>query len=403
MDKEARIRQYNDAGKALNEAVEAVRAATDETLPEAEAVFHTAQAEYDRCKSNLDLVDQVDKIETIKPRTLDTAHIDMDGEKVRTRMSPAEQAFGSRESFKGITAGFRAAITIPSARAVSIVGTGPTVFDQNIPAFADYPRGFADTLVQAPTDGAVTFLRRTTKTNNAAQWATGEKAESSYTWTEATAPLTWIAHHTPIAKTEASNWGQLQAIVESEMMVGLRQAKNAAAISGTNAAGIVGVVNTVGTQPYTVSTDADANGNVDNAYDSIRRMATKVFLVSGFRPTHVAMSPQVKEQLDLLKGEDGHYLIVQVGTKVWGLEIVEDMGLTTVDDGATHNGAIVYASIGATWYTKETDNVEIGLVDDQFINNAYTLLAEGRNALAVKYPDAFCYCEDAIPEVADPS
>ena len=403
MSKADRVTQYNAAGKALNEAVEAVRTASDETLPEAEAVFHTAQAEYDRCKSNLDLVDQVDKIETIKPRAIDDpAALDMDGEKPRARMSITEQAFGPRAAFAGVKSGFRAAITLPSTRALTIP-SGPTITDLTIPAFADYPRGFADTLVQAPTDGAVTFLRRSTRTNAAAQWATGDKAESSFVYTEATAPLTWIAHHTPIAKTEASNWGQLQAIIEGEMMIGLRQAKNAAAISGTNAAGIVGVTNTLGTQPYTANTVADADGNIDNVYDSIRRMATKVFLVSGFRPTHVAMSPQVKEQLDLLKGDDGHYLVINVGKQVWGLEIVEDVGLTTVDDGATHNGVIVYASIGATWYTKETDNVEIGLVDDQFINNAYTLLAEGRNAMAVKYPDAFCYCEDAIPEVAEAS
>jgi len=304
---------------------------------------------------------------------------------------PTAQAFGPRAAFKGVTSGFKAAITIPS---------GPAITDPMVPGFADVPRGFADTLVQAPTVGAVTFLRRLARTNAAAQWAAGAaaKAESSYSWEEATAPLTWIAHHTPISKTEASDWGQLDAIVRNEMLVGLAQAKSREALVGANATGITGVINTTGVQTY----DPTVNGAVeDNVYDSIRRMATRVLIVSGFMPTHVAMSPQVKEDLDLLKGDDGHYLAITVGDRAWNLEIVQDVGLTVVDElDAIHNGAMVYSSSGATWYAKEQDNVEIGLVDDQFINNAYTLLAEGRNALAVKYPDAFCYCEDAIAAIA---
>ena len=321
----------------------------------------------------------------------DGARAEFVGAQHKTSASMTELALGPRAAFKGIAAGFKAAITIPA---------GPAITDPTIPAFVDNERGFADTLIQAPTTGAVTFLRRGARTNGAAQWATGTKAESSFEYTEATAPLTWIAHHTPIAKTEASDWGQLDAIMRGEMRIGLSQAKSLAALVGSNAAGIVGVTNTVGHQTYTQAVG-------DNVYDTIRRMCTKVYLGSGFMPTHVAMSAQVKEELDLLKGDDGHYLIINVGNQVWGLEIVVDNGLTVITTAGdapvvttTHNGVVVYASVGATWYTKETDNVEIGLVNDQFIQNAYTLLAEGRNAMAVKYPDAFCYCQDAIPAVA---
>lgn len=301
--------------------------------------------------------------------------------------SMTEQAFGPRASFKGVKAGFRAAITIPAA---------PAVGDPAIPGFADYPRGFADTLIQAPTEGSVTYLRRGSSNNAAAQWKTadGDKAESTYTWVEKTAPLTWIAHHSPISKTEASDWGALDSIMRTQMMVGLAQAKSREALIGDNEDGITGVLNTVGIQTYDPAEDGKVD---DNVYDSIRRMATRVRVESGFEPTHVAMSPVVAEELDLLKGEDGHYLTINVGGEVWNLKVVQDVSLTVVDDEDTvHNGVVVYAPIGATWYTKEADNVEVGLVDDQFIKNAYTLLAEGRNALAVRFPDAFCYCEDAI-------
>ena len=305
------------------------------------------------------------------------------------RKSLAEMAFGPRAQFKGIQPGFRGAITIPAR---------PDVVDPTIPAFADVPRGFIDTLQQSPTEAGVTYLRRGAKVNAAAQWSTGDKPESTYVWTEHSAPLTWIAHHAPISKTQASDYGQLESIIRGEMLLGLTQKKSTEAIVGANSAGITGITNTVGIQTHTL-----ASG--DNAYDAIRRMVTKVYLTSGFRPTHVAVAPQVNETLDLLKDDNKAYLQVKVGGRVWSLEIVEDLGLAIHDAvaGTTHYGMIVYASVGATWYTKETDNVEIGLVDDQFINNAYTLLAEGRHAFAVRFPDAFCYCEDAIPAVADAS
>lgn len=305
--------------------------------------------------------------------------------------SPTLQAFGPRSQFTGIRPGFRAAITVPAS---------PTVTDPTVPGFADGPRGFADTLVQAPTQGSVTYLRRGARVNAAAQWtdADGGKAESSYVWTEQTAALAWIAHHVPIAKTQASDWGQLDAIIRGEMMLGLKQAKNRQALVGSNPAGIVGITNTVGIQTHTI-----ASG--DNAYDAIRRMVTKVYLASGFAPTHVAVAPQVDEALDLLKDDQKAYLQVKSAGRVWSLEVVVDDNLAVHDAtaGETHFGMIVYASAGATWYTKEQDNVEIGLVDDQFINNAYTLLAEGRYGLGVRFPDAFCYCQDAIPAVADAS
>lgn len=300
------------------------------------------------------------------------------------------QALGFRSEFTGIKPGFRAAITVPS---------NPGVTDPTVPRFADLPRSFADTIQQGTTSGQVTYLRRGAKVNAAAQWADGsDKPESTYVWTEHTAPLAWIAHHTPITKTEASDWSLLDTTIRGELMTGLAQAKSAAVLTGSNASGITGITNTVGIQTHTIAVG-------DNAYDAIRRMATAVYVNSGFAPTHVAVSPLVDETLDLLKDDQKAYLQVKQGGRVWNLEVVVDAGLAIHDPaaGVTHHGMIVYSALGATLLTKEIDNVEMGLVDDQFINNAYTLLAEGRYALQVRFPDAFCYCEDAIAAVTDVS
>lgn len=300
------------------------------------------------------------------------------------------QALGFRSEFTGIKPGFRAAITLPA---------NPGVTDPTVPRFADLPRSFADTIQQGTTNGQVTYLRRGAKVNAAAQWADGsDKPESTYVWTEHTAPLAWIAHHTPITKTEASDWAMLDTTIRGELMTGLAQAKSREVLTGANASGITGITNTVGIQTHTIAVG-------DNAYDAIRRMATAVYVNSGFAPTHVAVSPLVDETLDLLKDDNKAYLQVKQGGRVWSLEVVVDAGLAVHDPaaGVTHHGMIVYSALGATLLTKEIDNVEMGLVDDQFINNAYTLLAEGRYALQVRFPDAFCYCEDAIAAVTDAS
>jgi len=130
------------------------------------------------------------------------------------------------------------------------------------------------------------------------------------------------------------------------MMVGLAQAKSREALVGSNAEGIVGILNTEGILTY----DPEIDGKEDDTvYDSIRRMLTKVHVTSGFASTHVAMSPQVKEELDLLKGDDGHYLAINVNGQVWNLEVVLDVNLALIDEQDTvHNGVIVYSPIGAT-------------------------------------------------------
>jgi HK97 family phage major capsid protein len=306
----------------------------------------------------------------------------------------AEMFLGARNDFHGLALGTKNIYTMPR-NAVTVPAT-PQITDPEFPGSVDTIRGFADTLAQAGTDGDVRYFRLTSSTNGAAQWSgSGTKAESSYTWEPFVANLAWVAHHTPIAKESVSDYGQLEGIIRNELGLGLAQAKSRDALVGSNSSGIIGVLNTTGIQTYTTKTD-------DNVYDSVRRMARLCRKNSGLIPTHVAMSSAVHEELDLLKGDDGHYLAININGQVWALKIVEDDYLEVADTTTpttTHEGAMVYANTGATWYTKETDNIEIGLVANQFIENAYTLLAEGRHALAVKYPKAFVYNKAAIIDV----
>jgi HK97 family phage major capsid protein len=79
-----RIRQYNAAGRALADAANALRTAPDEGLAQAEADFRNAQAEFERCKKNLELAEEARGAATFAPKPVDNPNlIGMDQKEVR--------------------------------------------------------------------------------------------------------------------------------------------------------------------------------------------------------------------------------------------------------------------------------------------------------------------------------
>ena len=66
----SRIEQYNSAGQALSALAEKIRTAKDEELPELQTQFNTAQAEFARCKANLDIEDGAAEARTFTPRAI---------------------------------------------------------------------------------------------------------------------------------------------------------------------------------------------------------------------------------------------------------------------------------------------------------------------------------------------
>jgi HK97 family phage major capsid protein len=70
-----REKQYNAAGEALAKIANVMREASDEDLPKAEADFRAAQVEFDRCKKNLDLDEEVRGVPEFKPRAVENPNL----------------------------------------------------------------------------------------------------------------------------------------------------------------------------------------------------------------------------------------------------------------------------------------------------------------------------------------
>lgn len=251
--------------------------------------------------------------------------------------------------------------------------------------------GILDTLGAATTDADVLnyFVPDTSKyKNNAAKWKKGEaKAKSEFEWKKASAYMETVAHYVPVSKLEMRDYGQLENVINTELLYGLRAKKAEKIVSqAADAAnpGIVGLTQNTDILKYTA-------GAGDTIADSAYKMATDVFLASGYTATHVAMHPYVAEAAQLLKDGDNRYMNVVINGKLWALSVVQDANLKTAEGKF---GMMVYWNGGATVFTKHNDELSIGLVDDQFIRNEYTILAEGTYGLKVARPDAFSYLAD---------
>ena len=301
-----------------------------------------------------------------------------------------ERVLGPKDSFTELTPGWK--VTVDTAYAPSALPI-PEKYDTNLPGAVRLPAGIVSTLPTARTNEAEHYFQQPAFDNKAAAWTSGNKAQSGLEWPLAVANLETIAHYIPVPKLAVRRYRNLESTISGALLMGLEQVKDAHVVLGSNASGIVGLANQTGIQTYT-------KGQTENIYDIVVKMAAKVRVKSGFAPDCVAMPTSIFADIKTAKGTDGHYLypeIVQNGT-IDGLRIVIDENLAVASGSTITNGIMVYFSGAAQFLVADPDEVTIGLTDKQFIQNAYTLLAEGTYALKVPIPAGFCYCSSVSTE-----
>ena len=313
-----------------------------------------------------------------------------------------EELLGARDEFAGLAFGQKLTLSVrdDSDKPYTNLGLpGQTEIDYDLPRQTSdnaYQFGFLDSLPKGTTSADILtyFAKDDSKyANNAAGWQPGtEKPSTAMGWKQESCQVETIAHLMPVLEQQVRDWGQLRALIDVELLMGLRLAEAKAALVGADSNGITGVLKNTGIQAYEA-----AKG--DDLVDSVRKMKTDVLLKSGFQPTHIAVHPYVAESLELMKDKNGRYIQQVINGKLWALTVTEDINLTgkktvTSENDTDTYGALVYWNAAATWFTKETDSIQVGLVGNQFAYNEATIRAEGRHALKVTYPKAFAYLAD---------
>ena len=281
---------------------------------------------------------------------------------------------------------------------------------QRIPGFFrgdDLQGTLRDVLINGQTNSnAVLFFRELVFTNNAAgvpqathTSAASEtpvnasvKPESAITFEQATAPVVTIAHWIPITRQTLEDAAELQTYVEQRLIDGLRLVESDQLLNGNGTNDLTGLLNTTGVQDldqtyFTGAAVNDAGADNEN-FNRILRARTLIRTVGRARANFVVVNPaDLEDFLTATSATENMYYGagpfggVQLAT-MWGLRIVEDENLTAgsvlVGDGR----------MAAVWDRMQAQ-ILIDTIDDQFIRNMLTILAEERLALTVFRPAAF--------------
>lgn len=318
----------------------------------------------------------------------------------KTKFKPknfGEFVLGPRDEFKGLQMGtFIALDAYQDFKLLEHTETDyslPEQYAQNLPKLGIY-----NTLPRAVTDkDSVSFYEAdpTKLTNAAATWKPNTTIPmSGMAWTQRSFHMEQIANGMPLLESNLNDYNELMTLVNGTLLYMQELAKGAKVLNGAkdNAeTGIVGILNHDGIQKFT-------KGVTDTISDCAYKMATDVFLTTGFIPTTVGMHPYVAESVNLEKDKNGRYINQMVNGKLWALNVVEDLNLTETTSETsgkkTTYGMMVYLPNAATFYTKMGEKLEIGLVNDQFLRNEKTIRINGQYGLKVTFPKAFSYLTD---------
>lgn len=195
-----------------------------------------------------------------------------------------------------------------------------------------------------------------------------------------------LAHWLPVSRQALADAEGLRAMIDGRLMYGLMLAEEEQLLYGDGTGeNLQGILTTPGVQSYAWSSGLTG----DTQIDAIRRSMTKARLAE-YPVDGLVLNPKDWENIELLKGSDGHYIWLAVsdgaGQRMFRLNIVETTAIRT---GEFLTGAF---RMGATIYDREQSNIRVSDQHaDYFTRNMVAILAEERLALANFRPEAFVY------------
>lgn len=262
-----------------------------------------------------------------------------------------------------------------------------------------------DVLINGQTNSdAITFFRETSFTNNAAAVAeatattgsTGLKPESALALEEATVAVKTIAHWIPITRQILQDASQMQTYVEQRLLDGLRLAESDQLLNGDGTgANILGLteqsnIQVLDAAAFTAAPVADA-GSPNENFNRILRARVNIRATGRARANFVVVNPADNEGfLTATNANQDYYGAGPYSgngvASLWGMRVVEDenmdAGTALVGDGR----------MAAVWDRMQAQ-ILIDTINDQFVRNMLTILAEERLALTVFRPQAFALVE----------
>lgn len=237
--------------------------------------------------------------------------------------------------------------------------------------------------VQNTNSNAIEFVQETGFTNNARPVAEGTlKPTSDITFDVVTASVKTIAHWIPATRQILDDAAQLRNYIDNRLTYGLKLVEESQILygdgTGENLQGIM-------TNPNIQVNDTVQAG--DTKIDHLRRSMTLAYL-AGYPVTGITLNPMDWEDIELMKGSDGHYIWVSVTEggqpRIFRVPVVQTPSIV-------ENEFLLGAfGVGATLWDREDANVRISESHaDFFARNMVAILAEERLALTNYRPESF--------------
>lgn len=235
---------------------------------------------------------------------------------------------------------------------------------------------------------AITYMKQTGFTNNAAPVAEGaRKPESSLTLAQTTETVKKLAHFMKASSEILNDFPMMQSVIDGQLMYGLKLIEEGQLLKGSGAGnnlnGIYTQATAYATPSGAIAPAATIAGNIDKLRLALLQAELALFPSDG-----IVTNPVDWANIELAKTTYGEYLIGDpsgmMQPMIWNRPVVASMSMTvnTFLAGAFGMGAQIFDREDAA-VTIATEN------EDDFVNNLITILIEERLALAVLRPEAF--------------
>lgn len=213
----------------------------------------------------------------------------------------------------------------------------------------------------------------------------GTKPESTLTFASNTAPVRTIAHWVPVTNRMLQDVSALRGYIDARLLLGLNLTLEAQVASGDGTGeNLLGLLN---------ATNINITGvGTGSRQDAIFNGIQQVRVTGLSNPTAIVLNPIDFGNIRLARensatGTLGGYLMgppnLAGPTTLWGLPVVQSLG---VPAGTALVGDFAMACM---LWDREEGQVRVGWIDQQFVRNMQTLLAELRAAFTIFRGAAF--------------
>lgn len=377
------------------QAVDAVKAIAEEALGKAKSGEELANSLKEKADEALlkmnGLTEQVAEIEQKLARgggdekeaqkSIGEQFVEGDGFK-------AFQETGFAKSARGADLKIKATLTSLTTDAAGSVGDA--IAPTRLPGILPMPQRrmtVRDLISPGRMDGnSLEYVKETGFTNNAGMVAEGgEKPSSDIKLDLVTTSAKVIAHWMKASKQVLDDISQLRSIIDQRLLYGLAYKEEQQLLNGDGTG-----QNLHGIIPQATAYSAAFTPTDSTAIDTIRLMMLQAALAE-YPATGIVLHPTDWARIELTKDAGGNYIIGvpqgSIGPSLWNLPVVATQAITV-------DKALVGAfRLGAQVFDRWDARIETAYVNDDFIKNLVTILAEERLALAVYRPEAFIYAD----------